>query len=48
MRYAHTNRDAKKRAVGLIAGNGAKFGDSACFEDPKGLVTVPGSDWEIR
>ena len=29
MRYAHTNRDAKKRAVGLIAGNGAK------------MVTVP-------
>jgi integrase len=25
MRYAHTNRDAKKRAVGLIAGNGAKL-----------------------
>ena len=29
MRYAHTSREAKKRAVGLIAGNGAK------------LVTVP-------
>jgi integrase len=25
MRYAHTNRDAKKRAVGLIVGNGAKL-----------------------
>jgi integrase len=25
MRYAHTNRDAKRRAVGLIAGNGAKL-----------------------
>jgi integrase len=25
MRYAHTNRDAKERAVGLIAGNGAKM-----------------------
>jgi hypothetical protein len=25
MRYAHTNRDAKKRAVGLIAGNRAKL-----------------------
>jgi site-specific recombinase XerD len=24
MRYAHTNRDARKRAAGLIAGNGAK------------------------
>jgi integrase len=29
MRYAHTNLEAKKRAVGLIAGNGAK------------MVTVP-------
>jgi site-specific recombinase XerD len=25
MRYAHTNRDAKRWAVGLIAGNGAKL-----------------------
>ena len=25
MRYAHTNRDAKKRAVGLIVGSGAKL-----------------------
>ncbi len=25
MRYAHTNREAKRRAVGLIAGNGAKL-----------------------
>ena len=29
MRYAHTNRDAKRRAVGLLAGSGAR------------LVTVP-------
>jgi len=25
MRYAHTNREAKKRAVGLIAPDGAKL-----------------------
>jgi integrase len=25
MRYAHTNHEAKKRAVELIAGNGAKL-----------------------
>jgi len=25
MRYAHTNRDAKRQAVGLNAGNGAKL-----------------------
>jgi site-specific recombinase XerD len=29
MRYGHTNREAKRRAVGLLAGNRAK------------LVTVP-------
>lgn len=36
MRYAHTNRDARKRAVGLIAVNGAKLVTLAVLDARKG------------
>ena len=39
MRYAHTNRDAKKRAVGLIAVNGAKLVTLAVLDARKGWWT---------
>jgi len=36
MRYAHTNREAKKRAVGLLAGNGAKMVTLPVLKTKKG------------
>ena len=48
MRYAHTNRDAKKRAVALIAGNAAKMVTVPVFEEENRLVTLASKDWEIR
>jgi hypothetical protein len=49
MRYAHTNCEAKRRAVGLIARNGRRQnGDTAGFEAESRLGALPKSDWEIR
>jgi len=49
MRSAQTNRDAKRRAVALIAVNGAEMATGPVLKSAAGQpVTLPASDWEIR